>query len=110
MTEQETYMYLAALTLQIQQEPDNAALFLNRAKVYVSIKDFAKALDDLDTSINLDANQAEAFLLRGQLRFQLHDKESAFEDLQKAAALDPTIIEKYSDEFKSPQAPKPFRF
>ena len=110
MTEQETYLLLASLTLQLQQEPANAALYLNRAKVYLSLGDKAKALDDLDAAISHDSQLAEAYMMRGQLRFQLHDKATAFEDLQRAMQLDPSRVADVSGEFKSKEAPKTFRF
>ncbi len=108
MEEQEKYIALAQLTIQLQQKPLDAALLLQRAKVYLSLGDKAKALDDLDAAISADATRAEAFMLRGQLRFELHDKNAAFEDLQRAMQLDPDILNNVSGEYKTPQAPKAF--
>lgn len=110
MSEEEKYLLLATLTMQLQTEPDNASLYLNRAKTYIAIGDTAKALADLDAAIARAPDLAEAYRLRGQLRFQLRDKASAFDDLQRAIALDPNILSDISGEYKTKDAPKTYRF
>lgn len=109
MTEQETYILLASLTSQIMEQPREARLHLDRAKVYLSLHDTAKALDDLDTALQLDPQLAEAYLLRGQLRFMLHNKNAAFEDLQKAATLNPLLLNQITGEYKTKEPPKAFK-
>lgn len=110
MTEEEKYMLLASLTIQLQTDSTNASLYVQRAKTYMAIGDTAKALADLNTAISHDSNIVEAYKLRGQLRFQLRDKASAFDDLQRAVALDPNILSDISGEYKTKEAPKAFRF
>lgn len=102
-------MLLASLTLRLQSEPSNPSLYLDRARVYLSLNDKAKALDDLDQAIDLDPQMAEALMIRGKLRFELHDKNSAFDDLQKAASLEPGLLASLSGEYKTPNAVKPFK-
>lgn len=100
---------LASLTVQLQSRPDCGALYLDRAKVYLSLGDTAKALDDLDRAISCDEGLAEAYMIRGKLRFGLHEKNAAFCDLQKAVSLNPDLLTSLSGEFRTPGPPEPFK-
>lgn len=109
MTEEQTYIILATLTGQIQQSPDNATLYLNRAKTYLALNDTAHAIDDLDKALSLDDTLAEAYMLRGQQRFKLHDRNAAFEDLKKAVNLNPQLMADVTGEYHTKEPPKPFK-
>ncbi|MGN1213744.1 MAG: tetratricopeptide repeat protein [Bacteroidaceae bacterium] len=91
MTETQLYTALAEITLRIGATPERGDLFLSRAKIYLALKDEAKALDDLDNAILLDNGLAEAYFLRGKLYFGLNNKEAAYDDLRRAAEIDPMV-------------------
>ena len=91
MTETQLYTALAEITLRMEAAPKRADLLLKRAKIYLALKDEAKALDDLDSAILLDSGLAEAYFLRGKLYFVLNNKEAAYNDLRRAAEIDPLV-------------------
>ena len=53
MTQEELYARLAALTLQLQDEPDNAGLLKERGQVYYQLGYKNKSWQDLQRAIEL---------------------------------------------------------
>ncbi|MGV3607139.1 MAG: tetratricopeptide repeat protein [Planctomycetaceae bacterium] len=67
----------------IQAQPTNADLFLRRAVVSISFGDKDQALDDLNESLRLNANQFQAIMLRAQLHWEGHHIAMSLHDLEK---------------------------
>ncbi len=73
---------IVAVTAEIQQEPDNATLYLKRAELHRLHQDWAAAAKDYDRADQLDAKLSAVHLGRGKM---LHE---AGHDLEAAAELD----------------------
>ena len=76
-----------------------AYLYYNRANVYASRKDYARAIDDYTRALEVDRNLAEAYYNRGIARLLSEKTVEGLEDLSKAGELglymSYSVIKKY---------------
>ena len=79
----------------IEQEPDNAQLYYERALAYFEFGDLAMALVDFDKTIALEPEFASAFHDRGICRFELTRFQEAIDDFNQAIQLDPEYSEAF---------------
>ena len=81
----------------IDNDPENAGLYLQRAKLLSSLAQVTLAKRDLDRAIELDPGLAEARLLRGYLllRIRPHDYRKAIEEMTRAIELYPRYASAY---------------
>ena len=66
-----------------------APIYANRGRVYSYLKDYRRAIIDLDRAIELDANLARAYQLRGRVYSYLKNYQSAIADFDRTFDLDP---------------------
>jgi tetratricopeptide (TPR) repeat protein len=76
---------LQSYNIALSASPEEPAFYFKRAIVYGKQQNFAKCLDDLNTSTGLDANFAEAFYWKGVAKVNLNQSPCA--DLNKAVNL-----------------------
>jgi tetratricopeptide (TPR) repeat protein len=79
--------------LQIDRDPENAGLRLQRGAAYLDLGVPNLALADFETAIRIDPTLAEAYLSRGQALFVLKQWQRALADFEQAATLDPMLAE-----------------
>lgn len=91
----------------VKLAPEVASVFINRANLYLRLRRFEEALNDLDEAVRLnDAVRHLAFYNRALLHQRLGNQEAAREDAEQAVALGPDI-EAYSNYLKSLKLPEP---
>lgn len=73
---------LEDLNRACELEPRNEAHFLARARVHLSMRQFAKAQADLDEALRLHPALDEALALRASLRVSKGEREGALADLR----------------------------
>lgn len=78
---------LSDLAMAIKYNPQCAYLYYNRANVYASRKDYAKAIEDYTHAISFDKNLAEAYYNRGLANLLSDKREEGIRDLSKAGEL-----------------------
>uniref|UniRef100_A0A6B2LS75 Uncharacterized protein n=1 Tax=Arcella intermedia TaxID=1963864 RepID=A0A6B2LS75_9EUKA len=69
--------------------PDNHIFYSNRSATHYQLKDYAKALEDAQKCIDLDAKFAKGYLRKGQALLELNKKEEALVALREALDLAP---------------------
>lgn len=79
----------AALGRLIEEDPEEAGPYLNRATFRFQTYDFAGSLEDMSSAIEIEAT-ARTYEQRAHLHEQLLDFESAKADLEEAYSLDPS--------------------
>jgi len=57
---------------------------LKRAKLYVELRDFSEALDDLDSAVKVNPYSGDVYSLRSQCYDALGDQEKARQDTWRA--------------------------
>jgi len=70
----------------------NAEIFLKRGKLFLSLKEYKKAIRDFSSAIKLKPKYAQAYLNRGWTYNILMKKKEAKHDFNKAAELDYLFI------------------
>ena len=74
---------------EIDEDPDNPKLYLQRADMYVMESEIELALDDYTSAIEIDPNDGTAYSLRSNLFWDVGREEEALEDIDLAIDLDP---------------------
>lgn len=72
---------VAALTREIQAEPDQARYRLKRGDAYFQLHDFSRAIDDYTAAIRLDGHLDEAYFGRGLAKGRNGDIDGGIADL-----------------------------
>jgi len=80
---------LDLFTKAIEVEPDNAAIFGERAICYLNLDKINMALFDMDTAIKLQPNYGYRYAARAFVRSNIKDFTGAIKDYEKAIELDP---------------------
>lgn len=86
--------YIAAekkLTRAIAMSSDDFALYSMRARVYESMKNWKKALQDYNKSLFYENINIDAYLARAAVYAELSQPEKAELDLKRAVVLDPKM-------------------
>ena len=85
----------------IEQLPDFAQAYYNRANVFLKLSDFKSAVVDYTKAIEIDERMAAAYYNRGLARIYLGDKNEGIADLSKAGELGIyaaySVIKRFSD-------------
>ena len=80
----------------IRMKPDAEANYVNRAGTYIyQLKDYDRALADLDIALKLAPNDAYSYSLRGEAWYMKKDYKRAIADLDAAIKLDPKDPDNY---------------
>jgi tetratricopeptide (TPR) repeat protein len=79
----------------IALKPDFAAAYYNRALLYVTKKNYGRALADLDSLERIDPANADLYTLRGVIRGAQGDLSAAIREHGKAIAADPLGARRY---------------
>ncbi|RLC92656.1 MAG: hypothetical protein DRI77_12725 [Chloroflexi bacterium] len=75
--------------LQVTSDPSNPAPRLQRGYVYIKLNAYARAVEDFDTAIELDATLTDAYVGRGEAYFYLKEWSAALSDFEQALAQSP---------------------
>ena len=86
---------LQDLSKDIQLNPDNAVLYINRGTVYSYIGDYDRAISDHDAAIRINPEYAKAYLDRGNLYFHKEIYDRAISDYDVAIRINPEYAEVY---------------
>ena len=73
---------LLKLNEAISSNPNDASLFLERAKLSITLGSTESAINDLSQSINLDSNLTDAYFLRAKLQYESKNYRGALKDLR----------------------------
>jgi len=86
---------IVRLTDEIRSDPNNADHRRDRASLYSSIHDYAKAIDDYNKVIQLEPDDADAYCRRGKAYVERGEYAKAITDFSEAIALNGESIEAY---------------
>ena len=79
----------------IKLKVDDPTLYTYRAELYHTLREYEDAINDYNTAIELNPNDAETYLARGLVKYEaycLDDREDeAYVDLDNAFKLKPTL-------------------
>ena len=78
---------IATFNQGLKAQPDNAALYVYRARAKYAKNLNTEALADLNQAMKIDPNFAQAYNTRAQVYFTMEDFNKALTDLQKAQSL-----------------------
>lgn len=84
-----------ALNDKIVENPTNAALYFERAKLQFSTKEILSALVDVDRAIRLDSTNCDYYLFKADLHFSMRFSGEAKDALLRCLANDPNNTEAY---------------
>jgi len=70
----------------LRLNPQNRFAHFLRGNAYSNLKQYQKAINDYNKSIELNSNDATSYLNRGRAKLQLGDKSGCY-DLSKAGEL-----------------------
>jgi len=74
---------MAKYSQLLDSQPDSEGAYVGRAMLYISVRDYVKAIDDLDKAIGYNPEYAEAFHQRGKAKEALGHGDEAKSDFQK---------------------------
>jgi len=77
------------LTARLAASPDDATLYVARARALIELHEFARAIADLDRALALDATLDEAWFWRGMARGRLGQVAAGIADLSVFLARNP---------------------
>jgi len=80
---------LRDLEAAVRAEPDNPAIYVNRAQAYRRFGNKQKALEDLDRAVELDPDFVAARFNRGTMHFNASRFGAALADFERCVAVDP---------------------
>ena len=78
---------LAHYAIAISQNPDAYIPYMNRGKIYVSLKKWKEAIADYDKAILIRPENGEPYYQRGTCYAQLGNQTQANQDIARAKAL-----------------------
>ena len=77
---------------QIEQNPNDAGLYVKRALAYAELKKYNQAIRDYNKAIELKPNSATGYLGRGTVYDELEKFDLAFQDFDKVIQLNSTTF------------------
>ncbi len=88
---------IEAYTQQIQQNPDAALAYSNRASLKFIKKDIQGAITDFDKAIQINPNNPELYLNRGYIKQVINDLNGAMADYNAALKVRPNFAYAYNN-------------
>ncbi|WP_262695468.1 ATPase inhibitor subunit zeta [Kordiimonas aquimaris] len=82
---------IASYTQALEANPSYQSALKNRALTYITIRDFEKALADIEIVIKSASNDAQLIAMHGRALLETGDAELASEQLQRAVTLMPNV-------------------
>jgi len=83
------------LTKALDADPEQAALFKERAAEYYRLRNYVQAIADYSSYLELQSEDADALHLRGVAYEQIEKSDQALADYQRAMTLDPQLANAY---------------
>ncbi len=84
---------LGYVTKCINSHKNNPQAYLARCEIYANhLKDYNKALEDIDEVIKLEPNNVNYYINRSYLRYQVNNIRGTMEDLDYAIAIEPNNV------------------
>jgi len=83
---------LKLYTKAIENAPDKAKPYIDRANAYIANRQFAEALTDLNKAVELESENTDALLQRGAHFLRMKEEEKAIADFTQANKIDPSFI------------------
>lgn len=80
---------IAPISMEIEKNPNDAALFFKRAKAFRALNEDSIALNDFKKATELDSTKAIYFSSIGELLFEHKDVEGSVKWFRKAIQIDP---------------------
>ena len=84
-------------TQEIQQGPNSALAYSNRASMRFLKQDIQGAIQDFDKAIELSPNNPELYLNRGYIKQLINDQNGAMADYNKAIAINKNFAYAYNN-------------
>ena len=84
-------------TQEIQQGPNSALAYSNRASMRFLKQDIQGAIQDFDKAIELSPNNPELYLNRGYIKQLINDQDGAMADYNKAIAINKNFAYAYNN-------------
>jgi tetratricopeptide (TPR) repeat protein len=84
---------LTGINARIRTNPNSADLYQERARYYMTKKDFGSALADIVHGLNIDSNRAEYYLTLADIYFMTNKTGASRMALDKCQSLDPKNID-----------------
>jgi DnaJ family protein C protein 7 len=81
--------YSECLELDPSYKSYNSIIFANRAAAQIKLTKYQEAIEDLDKSVELNADYAKAYFRRGEVRILMEEFEEAVRDFKKVHQIDP---------------------
>jgi len=83
---------LKLYTKAIENAPDKAKPYIDRANAYIANRQFAEALTDLNKAVELEPKNTNALLQRGAHFLRMKEEDKAISDFSQAHKIDPSFI------------------
>ena len=80
---------LKLLNMCLRDRPDVVALYYYRAKTYIELKDYPRAILDCTRQIKLEPTLAKPYEMRAKCYLALKDRKRAFSDFLRVIELEP---------------------
>ena len=84
---------LRSFTQAIEIDPGFAPAYIARGSMYLAQGQLVMALDDADSAVAADSEDASAYVLQGEILRQLDEPRAAAKAFDRAVALDPVLEE-----------------
>ena len=92
-----------AFTKEIAEDPLDEDNYEYRARVYMKLKDYKRAMEDFNSYLMIDSSDY-AYNNRGECYMEMGDYEAALSDFNKAIELDPKYAAAYYNRGKCYEA------
>ena len=86
---------ITELNAAIEQTPNDAKLYTERAKRFFNLKKYDECIEDCERAISLDPDSTDAYNNRGSVYYNQEDYEKALADYNKAIGIDPGYVFAY---------------
>ena len=81
---------LAQCTADIQKAPDQSAPYAKRAEAYMQLRQYDKAIADLDKASSISPQDADVYFQRGYILIATGKADKAIADFTKVLAIEPS--------------------
>jgi tetratricopeptide (TPR) repeat protein len=86
---------LEKYTQAIQEAPDQAKPYVDRANAYIAMGQYDKAITDLDQALKFEPQNTAYLVQRGYIQLSLKQSDMAIADFSKAIEIDPKFTKAF---------------